>query len=352
MPTTNLTVLRGLSAAWLAGSAAFAAADPPGAGGVTPPPDRQLVGIVLSNGHLRARIVDNTDRFCPLGDSAMPGYNGLAALIDSGQGRNIVTPAGLNYESCRTVPKLGRRQDLWNAPRVAPMILEKLGDHTVRLSQKGADAAGLNVEIAFSLGETYIDQTIMEWPDVDIESSYSFWASYMNLVQNTSLYLHGALKDDRNAQWFEMTSAGHNGSGTGTFFRPCDPAGKTWDQFLIDNPVRRQAIIENPASLAATERAGFKMGQMVTFDNFFFGFVDDHVALWIFRKPMNGRFNSWISASGSEAVRRPAWDFGIESGPQKAGERRTYYVRLVYKPFAGVDDVLREVEQFQNPGSP
>lgn len=347
-----MTVLLGLSAAWLAGTAALAAIDPPGGVGGAPSPDRQLLGVVLTTGHLRARIVDNTDRFCPLGDSMMPGYNGLAALIDSGQGRNIVTPAGLNYESCRTAPKLGQRQDLWNAPRLAPMIIERLDARTARLSQKGADAAGLNVEIVFNLGETYVDQTITEWPDTDIESSYTFWASYMNLVQNTSLFLHGALKDDKEARWLEMTSAGHNGSGTGTFFRPCDPAGKTWDQFLVDNPVRRQAVIETPESLAATERAGFKMGQMVTFDNFFFGFVDDHVVLWIFRKPGNGRFNSWISASGSEAVRRPAWDFGIESGLQKAGERRTYYVRLVYKPYAGVDDVLREVEHFQNPGTP
>jgi hypothetical protein len=106
----------------------------------------------------------------------MPGYNGLAALIDSGQGRNIVTPAGLNYESCRTVPKLGQRQDLWNAPRLAPMIIERLDARTARLSQKGADAAGLNVEIVFNLGETYVDQTITEWPDTDIESSYTFWA--------------------------------------------------------------------------------------------------------------------------------------------------------------------------------
>ena len=56
------------------------------------------------------------------------------------------------------------------------------------------------MEIVFNLGETYVDQTITEWPDTDIESSYTFWASYMNLVQNTSLFLHGALKDDKEAR--------------------------------------------------------------------------------------------------------------------------------------------------------
>jgi hypothetical protein len=352
MKTTPMMLIDALFCACVTTTTVLAAREPINAGGAVPSPASQLVGVVLTNGHLQARIVDNTDRFCPLGDSTMPGYNGFAALIYTGQGRNIFTPAGLNYESCKTVPKLGQRQDLWNAPRVAPMMIERLDAHTARLTQKGADAAGLNVEIVFNLGETYVDQTITEWPDVNIESSYTFWASYMNLVQNTSLYLHGVLKGEQEVRWLEMTSAGHNGSGTGTFFRPCDPTGKAWHEFLTDNPVRRQAVIETPESLAATERAGFKMGQVVSFDNFFFGFVDDYVALWIFRQPENGRFNPWISASGSEAVRRPAWDFGIGSGPQKAGERRTYYVRLVYKPFAGMDDVLKEVERFQAPGAP
>lgn len=340
-----------LGGASMTGVACRAADASPGAV-ASSPLDSQLVGAVLSNGPLRVRIVDNTNRLCPLGDSPMPGYNGLAALIYTGQGRNIFTAAGLNYESCKTVPKLGQRQDLWNAPRVAPMTIEQLDALTARLTQKGAEASGLNVEIVFHLGEGYVDQTITVWPDADIESSYTFWASYMNLVQNTSLYLHGTLKGETGARWVEMTSAGHSGSGSGTYFRPCDPAGKAWHEFLTDNPVQRQAVFETPVSRAATERAGFQLGQAASFDNFFFGFVDDYVALWIFRPPANGRFNPWISASGAEAVRRPAWDFGIESGPQKAGERRTFYIRFVYKPFVGVDDVLKEVDRFQTSETP
>jgi hypothetical protein len=93
------------------------------------------------------------------------------------------------------------------------------------------------------------------------------------------------------------------------------------------------------------------LGQLASFDNFFFGFVDDYVALWVFRKPENGSFNPWISASGAQAIRRPAWDFGISSGPQKAGERRSFAVRFVYHPFVGVEDVLKEVDRFQTPGA-
>ena len=348
-----------LSGVWLAAATHLAAGDSPGAVAV-PSAESQLVGIPLANGHLGVRIVDNVNRLNVSVDGLLPGYSGVASLVYTGQGRNIFAPAGLNYECCSTVPKLGRRADLWNAPRVAPMTMEQLDARTVRLLQKGAEAAGLNAEIVYHLGENYVDQTITTWPDADIESSHTIWASYMLFVQNTSLFLHGTLKDDPQSKWLEMTSCGHvnsgsggvfNGSG-GVFFRPFDPVGKAWYDFLTDNPVRRQAVVATPESRAATERAGFKLGEITSFDHFFFGFVDDYVALFIFRKPDNGRFTTWISASGNQALRRPAWDYAIESGPQKAGERRTFFVRLVYTPFAGVADVLKEVERFQTPGVP
>ncbi len=347
---TAAASLAALLGAGIVTTTVLAAGKPADAGHALSSAEGPLLGFTLANDLLRVRVVGNSERFFPLSDTVQPGLNGLAALIHAGQGRNIFTPAGLNYECCHTVPKMGQQADLWNAPRVAPMAIEQVDPRTVRLTQKGADASGLNTEIVFHLGENYVDQTITFWPDVDIESSDSFWASYLNLVQNPSLYLRGALRGEPEAKWLEMTSAGHNrGGNADLFFRPCDPTGKAWHQFLTDNPVRRQAVYETPASRAATEGAGFKLGEVASFDNFFFGFVDDYVALWIFRTPENGRFYPWISASGGETVRRPAWDFGIASGPQKAGERRSFFVRLVYKPFAGVDDVLKEVERFQAP---
>ncbi len=310
-----------------------------------------MPGILLVSEHLRVRIVDNGMRMNSVDYSPLPGYNGIASLVATEQGRNIFAPAGLDYECSSTIPRMGKRADLWNAPRVAPMAIEQGDDRTVRLTQRGSEAAGLNAEIEFRLGDRCIDQTITTWPDSDIQSSNTFWASYLLFVQNTSLYLRGCLYDTTRKEWLEMTSAGHNGTGGGTYFRPCDPVGKAWYDFLSDNPVRRQAIVETPDSRAATERAGFKPGTLKSFDNFFFGFVDDYVALWIFRQPSDGRFSPWISASGNQALRRPAADFSLESGPQKAGERRTFFIRFVYKPYAGLDDLLSEVERFQSGGA-
>ncbi len=311
----------------------------------------ELPGVLLTSGHLRVRFVDNSPRLNVAGDGLLPGYSGVASLVYAGQERNIFGPGGLNYEMGSTTHKQGQRSDLWNAPRMAPMALEKIDARTVRLTQKGAEAAGLNVEIVYRLGESYIDQTITTWPDTDIESSRTFWASYMLFLQNTSLYLRASLKDDPQMRWREMTSAGHNGSGRGTYFRCCEPAGKTSHELLIDDPVSRQEVFETATSRAATEAAGFRPGEITVFDNFYFGFVDDFVALSIFQPPAHGHFMPWLSASGAQALRRPAWDFSIESGPQRAGERRTYRLRFVYKPYAGLDDLLQEVERFRGDAS-
>jgi len=304
-----------------------------------------LPGVTLENGDLRVRVVGNDLRLNPLSDFVAPGYNGLASLIRTGQGRNVFNMAGLNFESCHTDPRAGLRKDVWNAPRVAPMAVRQRSANSVVLTQRAEDAAGLNIEVLFELGPSYVQQTITVWPDIDIQSSSTFWASYMNLVQNTSLYLLGSLNDSSKLTWLEATSAGHSGSGT--FFRSCDPVGKTWSEFLTDNPVARQSVFQTPESLAATERAGFRVGDLKAFGGFFFGFVDDYVALWVFQKNADGEIRPWVSASGAESVRRPAWDFVINSGRQKAGERRTYRVRLVYKKFSGIEDVLEEVAHFQ-----
>jgi hypothetical protein len=314
------------------------------------PPNHELPGVLVTSSHLRARFVDNALRLNVAGDDMLPGYSGVASLAYTGQERNLFGPGGLNYEMGSTVPKQGRLADLWNAPRLAPIKLEKLDARTVCLTQKGADAAGLNIEIVYRLAETHIDQNIATWPDADIESSRTFWASYMLFIRNTSLYLRAALKDDPAMRWREMTSAGHNGSGRGTYFRSCELAGKAWHELLTDDPVSRQAVFETPASRAATEAAGFRLGEITAFDNFYFGFVDDFVALCIFRPPATGRFMPWLSASGAQALRRPAWDFSIEAGPQRAGERRTYQLRFIYKPYAGMDDVLQEAGRFLKDG--
>ena len=94
----------------------------------------------------------------------------------------------------------------------------------------------------------------------------------------------------------------------------------------------------------AAEAVGFRVGDVRAFGGFFYGLVDDFLLLYIFREP---DFRMWMSASGSIALRNPAWDYATRGGPQRAGERRTYHTRVVYKPFAGAADVMQEVATFR-----
>jgi|GEM_PF-5132407 len=303
----------------------------------------KLSGYILENENLRIRVVDNQKRYIHLIDNYMPGYNGLAALLDKKQNKNIYAFGGLNLEWTHTWPPAGKVYELWNAPRVAPMQIKLLADSSVMLSQAAADAAGLNFEIRFRLGNYYVDQEITYWPDNDIDSSSFFFASYMNQVQNTSIFLRTPGNDLQEKEWFEITSAGHYSSdGTGIFARPFDPYGKTWANHLRDNPLLRQQVRESPGSRKATLEAGFKEYNR-GMDHFYYGLVDDYEYLMIFKEPT---FFFWISASGATALRSPAWDYGMNSGKQLAGEKKTCHVRLVYKPFTGVEDVLSEVKTF------
>lgn len=301
-------------------------------------------GIVLQNNLLTVRIVDNTNRFFSNFDNFIDGMNGIAALIHTDQRKNIFSTVGMNLETTRTDPSFGQHKDVWNAPRVAAMNLSQVDSVTVMLTQKASEASGLNFEILLSLGSNYIDQKITFWPDIDLKSSTAFFASYMNLVQNTSLYLRRPQTSKKPGEWLEIVSAGHGGGGE-IYARAIDPLGLKWYEFNKDNPLLRQAIDQTRDTKAATLDAGYSVYNERIPDHFWFGFVDEYVLIMIFKEPV---FNMWISASGGMAVRCPAWDYAFNSGPQVALEKRTYHVRAVYKKFEGINDILNEVDQYVN----
>lgn len=222
------------------------------------------------------------------------------------------------------------------------MLMDQVDSLTVRLTQNAKETSGLNYEIYFTLGTNYIDQTITFWPDIDLEYADAFFASYMNSVQNTSLFLRRYKASDKPGEWLEITSPGHGGNGD-IYARSIDPYGKKWHEFQSDNPLFRQAVERSEETIQATLDAGFSIYNERRPDHFWFGFIDDYVLILIFKEPV---FGIWISASGGRAVRHPAWDYTFRSGPQKSNEKRSYHVRAVYKKFEGVEDVLAEVDRF------
>ena len=307
-----------------------------------------LPGVVLRCPPLYARIVDNGRRLLHVSDTVGAGMNGVATLKHDAQGKNVFSTVGMNLEGVTLDPPAGACYHLPQAPRRAPMTLVRLDDRSARLTQNAAEGAGLNFEITFTLGEGHVDQTIVSWPDHDVSSSQHFYASYMNQPLNTSLFLRGRMPGCGEEAWLEATSPGHGGDGA-VYFRPVDPSAATWHEFNRDNPVLRQKMQRDAESIGAAEAVGFRRGEMPHGTPFFFGFVDDFVLLYIFREDV---VKPWMSASGATAVRNPAWDYEIFDGPQRAGERRCYHVRLVYERFESLDNILAEADRFRNAGGP
>jgi hypothetical protein len=295
-------------------------------------------GIKLQNEFLKIRVVDNSTRYVQIIDTCTHGLNGIASLIDKKQHKNIFTVYGMNLENVRVYPE-PVNFNTWTENE--NFVLSRANDSSVIMSLRREDGL-INFDVQFTLSGHYIDQTFTVWPGKDLDSLSFFMASKMNQPQNTSLFMRKPASVDPAQPWIEVTSAGHGGQSE-IFERPFNPIGMDWFDYLRDNPVRRQAIVQSPESLKSTKEAGFKHYKEKKMDHFYYGFIDNYVYLQIFKEP---EFIMWMSASGGIILRMPAWDYEVKTGIQKKGEKKSFHTRLVYKPFVSFDDIMLEVDKF------
>ncbi len=304
-------------------------------------------GVILQSAHLRARVVDNRTRPKILDDLTVQA-SGLASLVHASARKNLFSACGLNLQGCKPTPESGPCAGKPVGARDVPVQVTRTGSHSARVVMRGNDHKGLGVTLDYQLGDQHIDQTITASPDHDLTGFDLFFASYMNGPSNTSIFLQGQLQGDPQPRWYEVASAGHGGpdGGDRNYYRPFDPAGKSWDQHLVDNPLLRQRVTADEATIQATRAAGFRTNtpNKCAFTGFYYALFDDHLFLMIFREP---QFYFWVSCSGGQALRNPAWDYGIREQALSRGQQRSYHCRLVVKPFAGVADVLQEVAAFR-----
>lgn len=303
-----------------------------------------LPGVSLENDYLRVRIVDNAPRYIHHTDTIVGGQNGIACLFDRKHHKNIFSLCGLQFVLANARPAQNKDIVKKIAPKPASMSLKQTGPNSAQLSRIVEEEGGLNTLIDYELAERHVDQTLTFWSNRDIDGFNTFCSSQMNQVQYTSLFMQGKLEQVAQPQWLEASSAGHSSDGR-VYYRTFDPFGKTWADHVLDNPVPRQKHTADPASIAATLKAGFIVNEpnKCPFTGFYYGIIDDYCYLMIFREPA---FYFWTCCGGA-TQRNPTWDYGIAGKPAKAGERVSYHLRLVFKPFAGVEDILEEVRAFR-----
>jgi hypothetical protein len=211
------------------------------------------------------------------------------------------------------------------------MEFRQLGPTTAELHQAATPVFGVESHTRFELREPYyLDVTCTLQPR---RRGYAggvlgvFWASYLHGPHDKSIYFLEGNSNLDAPRWVQFASQVHGRDATvrrqdDTFEPPWEPDPR--------------ALYRNYSPLRYSEP-------------FFYGRLGDKVLIYIFRPSPYLRFAHSPSGgsrhpSGEDA--NPAWDFQLVMPEAEAVKGMHLSMRLVYKPWAGRADVLREVRQW------
>jgi len=263
------------------------------------------------------------------------GYNGVFRMTASGLETSVYVPAfaGLNLEHYFDGRSRQSERSIFFEPRHAPMEFLRLGDTKAELRQSATPVYGVESRTVFELREPYyLDMSYRAIPRRDDYAGGFlgiFWASYINGPQDKSIYfLQGESTLDK-PQWAQLATQAHGRESTvlprGS--APAEPAGAA----------------DEPPPLFRT------FSPLRYSEPFFYGRFGDMVLIYIFRPSPYLRFAHSPSGGGRSASgddTNPAWDFQLVIPKPQSGTEYELQMRVVYKPWAGRADVLREVREW------
>jgi hypothetical protein len=267
-------------------------------------------------------------------DDHRAGYNGVFRMTAPGSGLSVFVPAfsGLNLEHYFDGRPRQSEREIFFEPRHAPMEFRRLSPTKAELRQAATPVYGVESRTMFELHEPYyLDMSYRAIPRRgDFAGGFLgiFWASYINGPQDKSIYfLQGGSTLDK-PQWVQFATQTHGRDSTVL------PAGE----------VRAQsATADDPPALFQTFSA-LRYGEP-----FYYGRFGDMVLIYIFRPSPYLRFAHSPSGGGRSSSgddTNPAWDFQMVIPDPQPGKEYELTMRVVYKPWAGRADVLREVREW------
>lgn len=300
-----------------------------------------LVAGLTGGSHLSLAAAETHGTFrvsqlvCVIGNNAESGahrggYNGIFRLATPDREESVYHPAyaGLNLEHYFDARDLRGDRVAFFEPRHAPMEFRRLGPTTAELHQAATPVFGVESRTRFELREPYyIDVTYTARPH---KTGYAggflgvFWASYMNAPEDKGMYFLQEGSSLAAPQWVQFCTQQHGRDST------VRGAGDRFTFPLGEDP---RSLFRNLSPLRYAEP-------------FFYGRVRDMVLIHIFRPTPHLRFAH--SPSGGSRTpagddTNPAWDFQLVAPEAEAREGLRLSMRVVYKPWAGRADVLREV---------
>jgi hypothetical protein len=275
---------------------------------------------------------------CVIGNNAASrehraGYNGIFRMSAPGQNESIYVPsvAGVNLEHYFDARPRSPDARVFFEPRHAPMEFHRLSATQAELRQQATPVYGVESRTIFELKEPYyVDVTYKGIPRIDKFAGGFlgiFWASYINAPLDKSIYFLAGGSSLDAPQWIQFASQSHGRDST------VRPAGDVKDLAMGDD---RAALFTNISPLHYGEP-------------FYYGRYGDMVLIYIFKPNPYLRFAHSPSGGGRSASgddTNPAWDFQLVIRDPKVGAEYGLEMRVVYKPWAGRADVIREVRSW------
>lgn len=275
---------------------------------------------------------------CVIGNNAAAGehrtgYNGLFRLTAPGGAPTAFVPtfAGLNLEHYFDGRLTRGNAPVTFEPRHAPMQFRRLGPTTAELVQPATPVYGVESRTVFELREPYyIDVTYRAKPRAGgFQGGFLgvFWASYMNGPHDKSIYFLDGSSTLAAPRWVQFASQVHGRDATVR-------AAADQLEFVMEADPRNLTRNFSPLRYGAP---------------FFYGRFHDMVLIYIFRPNPYLRFAHSPSGGSRNAAgddTNPAWDFQLVMPEAEALKGLQLDLRLVYKPWVGRDDVLREVRSW------
>jgi len=277
---------------------------------------------------------------CVIGNNAgkgehLGGYNGVFAMARPGEDDSPFVPfyAGLNLEHYFDASPRNPDNSIFFEPRHAAMGFRRLSDTAAELYQAPTPHFGMESWTRFELKEPYyVDFSFRCKPTKDVfEGGYFgvFWASYINAPIDKSIYFLSGGATLAEPRWLQLCTQQHGRDST---------VRAATDEHELPFPDEATTLFNGLSPLRYGEP-------------FFYGRFRDSVLIYIFEPGPCIRLAHSPSGGGSTAAgddTNPAWDFQLIVPDYEVGQEYGLRGRLVYKPWEGREDVLREVAKYRD----
>lgn len=275
--------------------------------------------ISMSNDALDVVFVDNT----AFGEEHRAGYNGIAELKHKSQDSSVFVPfyAGFNLEHIFGGDSLAELFE----PRKYPMELYRVSDSEVLLYQSPTPLSGLESQTVFRLTNSHyidVDFRFIIHDPAFFKHGYAglFWASYIHGPKDKKIYFRGLKEGSDSIGWISAYSTQHGLEST----------------HLSRNAKDNIYFAPNFNARLASHFSDYRYDKP-----FYYGRFHNMVLAYMFHPEEGIRFSQSPTGGGEL---NPAWDFQFIVPDFKVGREYSFQTRIMYKEFAGEDDVLEEFE--------